>query len=63
MRLTLNDQATEQFLALMRIHGFTNPTYAINRLVTQMFNNAQSSTPANPNEVIYDQQVHRTNAD
>jgi hypothetical protein len=63
MRLTLNDQSTQQLLALMKIYGFTNPTHAINRLVTTMFNNTKSNIPANPNEVTYDPNQHRSNAD
>jgi hypothetical protein len=57
VRLTLNDQATQQLLALMEIYGFTNPTHAINKLVTTMFN-TQCNISANPHEVIYDPNQH-----
>jgi hypothetical protein len=62
MRLTLNDQATQQLLTLMKIYGFTNPTHAINRLMTMMFNNTKSHNLANPHEVTCDpnQHAHRS---
>lgn len=63
MRLTLNQLATEQLLELMQLNGFTNPTHAINRLVTDMYH-ATKNRPANPSrEVINDQQQHQRNPD
>lgn len=62
MRLTLNDQATQEFLALMKLYDFTNPTHAINKLVSTMFNTA-TNKPANPSEVTHEPETNNRNQD